>query len=122
MSYLQYVPPALFGAVVAFYLGSLVYYYATVEPMPVGSATPAWRRVLYRLLASGRNSATLLWNKLCVVGGALVGLLAAVAQVADAPEVSSAIHTYFTPEVAAGVLVAVLVVSNLARVRTLPRE
>jgi hypothetical protein len=75
--------------------------------------------VWQRLLAAGKESATILWARFTVVVGVVVNGLVWMADVLHAPEVANAIQTYGGPKAAAAVLIVVAVITEMARRRTL---
>lgn len=71
-----------------------------------------------RLLAASRESATILWNKAVILA---TGLITGVATLADKldPGTAEQIKTILPPNWVAGFMVAVAVISIVARLRTL---
>jgi len=73
-----------------------------------------------RLLSTARNSATMLWQKFCLLLAGLVGSLDSLADLAGLPEVKTYIELALgNPKVVAGVMVAVAVITLKARARTM---
>lgn len=72
-----------------------------------------------RLLNAARGSATMLWSKFCIFVGSLASVAMGAADAFDMPEVKSQIQAYLTPEHTALLLIAVSVVTQWARARTL---
>jgi hypothetical protein len=75
--------------------------------------------VWQRTLAAGKQSATIVWARLVVIITAGISGLAWLADFVNQPGVSAAITTYLKPNVVAGIMVAVAVITELARRRTL---
>lgn len=72
-----------------------------------------------KLLAAGKDSATILWARFTVLIAALVNALVWLADVLNQPQVSIAIKTYLTPQLVAGIMIAIAFITELARRRTL---
>jgi hypothetical protein len=81
----------------------------------MGTTGTTWER----LLAVGKQSATILWARFTVVVTAGTGGLAWVADVLNAPQVSSAITTYMSPRVVAVLMIGAALIAEIARRRTL---
>lgn len=77
--------------------------------------------VLERLLATAKDSATILWNKVVAVVALLIGSLGDIAELAGQPELKTAIETYLggNAKLLSGALLVVAFISILARKRTL---
>lgn len=72
-----------------------------------------------RLLAAGKDSATVLWARFTVVVTGMVTGLVWAADLVNAPSVATAITTYMKPSVVAGIMITVALITELARKRTL---
>lgn len=89
----------------------------------------AWRVVTYyraaqgdwwqRLLATAKDSATILWQKIVAAGGLLMLAVSSAADVFNAPEVKQAIADHMSPGVAGTALLVIAVIGVWARLRTL---
>ena len=78
--------------------------------------------VWQKLLAVGKESATVLWSRFTIlVAGATDGLVW-LADLAGQPAVAGAIQSYLKPSYVAGLMIAVAVITELARRRTLVRS
>jgi hypothetical protein len=75
--------------------------------------------VWQRLLAAGKSSATILWQRFVIAVAALSNGLVWLADVANAPAVSDAIKAALQPQYVAAFVVAVAIITELARRRTL---
>lgn len=75
--------------------------------------------VWQRLLASGKESATILWTRFTVLVTALSNSLVWVAGLLGAPGVEDSIKAALQPAYVAGFVVAIAIVTELARRRTL---
>lgn len=75
--------------------------------------------VWQRLLAAGKQSATILWQRIVVMLTGLIGGAAWIADLLNAPNVGTAINTYVKPQYVAILFVASAVITELARRRTL---
>jgi hypothetical protein len=72
-----------------------------------------------RLLAAGKSSATIVWARFTVIVTTGVNGLVWIADLLNAPQVAAAITTYMKPSVVAGIMVAVALITEVARRRTL---
>jgi hypothetical protein len=81
----------------------------------LSSAGTIWQR----LWAAARHSATVLWARFVVAVAAGVDALVWLADIAGSPGVAAAIQQYLSPSVVAGVMIAIAVIAELARRRTL---
>lgn len=118
MYYLNMVLIVIFLFLSSFFLAGLVYRWFTW----VDTSTPpltGWRRSWARLLAAGKESATKLWAFVMIVCGSGVGLIVEVANALNMPEVSEAIKAWLTPQVAAIMVITAMLISVLARNRTM---
>jgi hypothetical protein len=95
-------------AIAAYFIFDLVRGYKSA----VGSA---WRR----LLAAGKSSATILWARFTVLVTAAASALVFIADLVNAPQVAAAITTYLKPSIVAAIMVAVALITEIARRRTL---
>jgi hypothetical protein len=75
-----------------------------------------------RLWAAARHSATVLWARFCVAVAALVDVLVWIADLLNAPGVAGAIQSYLSPSVVAGIMIAIAVITEIARRRTLAKS
>src|SRR5262245_14910368 len=75
--------------------------------------------VSQRLLATGRQSATILWQRFTMALAAFTDALLWLAELLNAPGVAEPIKSVLQPQYVAVFVVAVAVVSELARRRTL---
>ena len=75
--------------------------------------------VWQRLLAVGKESATVLWSRFVVLVAGLTDGLVWLADLIGQPSVASAIQAYLKPSYVAGIMVAVAAITELARRRTL---
>jgi hypothetical protein len=96
-------------------LAFLVYFAFEMVKDYRAAAGSAWQRIL----AAGKASATIAWARFTVIVAAFVNSLVWLADVVNAPMVASAIQTYLKPSVVAGIMVAVALITELARRRTL---
>ncbi|HEY1361496.1 MAG TPA: hypothetical protein VGF60_04580 [Xanthobacteraceae bacterium] len=87
----------------------------------VRSFTRAAGSLWQRLLAVGKQSSTLLWQRFVVLVAGLADALAWAADLLGEPSVASALQAHLKPSTVAAVMVAVAIVSELARRRTLRR-
>jgi hypothetical protein len=78
--------------------------------------------VWQRLLATGRQSATILWQRFTIALAAFTDALLWLAELLNAPGVVEPIKSVLQPQYVAVFVVAVAIVSELARRRTLPAE
>lgn len=72
-----------------------------------------------RWLAAGRHSASVLWANFITVVGALLAGVAGLADLAGAPGISTAIQQYMDPQWVGIGMIAIAVVIEVARRRTL---
>jgi hypothetical protein len=73
-----------------------------------------------RLLAAGKESATILWGKFCMLLSGLIASLDSFADLINMPELKTYIEMALgNPKVVAGVMLALSAVSIYARKRTL---
>lgn len=79
------------------------------------SAGSLWQR----LLAGGHGSATILWQYAVMASAAFLGNVEKISNGLNLPEVQTFIHANLPPQYLAVVLIAVSVVTIIARVRTL---
>jgi len=83
----------------------------------------AWRSssgtLWQRLLAIGKQSATVLWSRFCILVAVLADALIQLADFVGSPGVAGAIQQYLKPSTVAAIMVAVAVISEWARRRTL---
>jgi hypothetical protein len=77
--------------------------------------------VLERALEASRDSATLLWSKLVIMGAVFVNGVAYLANALDVGTVEQ-VKVYLPAEYVAGFLVAVSVVTIVARLRSMGRD
>jgi len=75
--------------------------------------------VWQRLLAAGRQSATILWQRFTIALAALADVLVWLADLFNAPGVAEPIKSVLQPQYVAVFVVAVAIVGELARRRTL---
>jgi hypothetical protein len=75
-----------------------------------------------RLVAAGKGSATILWARFTIIVGALADLLVEVADWLNAPGVADGIKMVLQPEYVGAFIVAVALISEVARRRTLGKE
>lgn len=107
-------------------------HYLNIAVGSVGIATSLWIVGTYiyvlttetgtwweRLLKAARDSATILWAKFGIAVGAMVSGAVTLSDAAGDPQIGTAIQKYLTPDVAGGILVAAMVVTVIARKRTL---
>ena len=81
----------------------------------VSAAGTVWQK----LWAAARHSATVLWARFVLVVGAGVDALVWIADFLGSPAVAAAIQQYLSPQVVAGIMIAIAVITELARRRTL---
>lgn len=72
-----------------------------------------------RLLATGKQSATILWARFVVIVSGASGGLALLAEYLNAPGVSDAIKSVVQPQYVIILLIAIPLISEFARKRTL---
>ena len=72
-----------------------------------------------RTLKAGKDSATIVWAKLVLVAGGLVGVLDKLAGLAGDPSLATQIQQYATPQIVGYAMVAIMFVNVWARLRTL---
>jgi hypothetical protein len=75
-----------------------------------------------RLLAAGRYSVTVLWNRFVILVGTGTAAVASITADAGYPELADHLKELFTPKVVLGIMVGMSVVSILARNRTLNKD
>jgi hypothetical protein len=75
--------------------------------------------VWQRVLAAGKQSATILWARFTIAVAALANGLIWLADLLNAPNVANAIQQFMGPKTVAAIMVTVAFVSELARRRTL---
>ena len=75
-----------------------------------------------RLLAVGKDSATILWTRFVGIVATGISSLVWIADALNAPQVASAMSTYGNPKVVASIILAVTIVGELARRRTLSKD
>jgi hypothetical protein len=89
----------------------------------VVDAVRSWRgstgTASQRLLAIGKQSATVLWARCTVLLATLADGLIQLADLVGSPAVAAAIQQYLAPSTVAAIMVAVAVISEWARRRTL---
>jgi hypothetical protein len=78
--------------------------------------------VWQRLLAAGKDSATILWARFVVVAAWIVNALVWLAELLNAPNVAAAIQQYGGPKTVAAIMVTVAFITELARRRTLGQQ
>ena len=80
-----------------------------------------WRQTsgssVNRLLATARNSATILWTKWTAIVAAIVANVGTLADAVGLPEVHTAIQQWVTPQTLSAVLAVFAVVTFFARTR-----
>jgi hypothetical protein len=76
--------------------------------------------VWQRLLATSRQSATILWQRFTIALAAFADALIWFADLLNAPGVADAIRSVLQPQYVAVFVVVLAIVSELARRRTLP--
>jgi len=107
---MSFVIPAIFLAIFA--------YYGVTMFLGYRAATgTTWQR----LLSAGKDSATKLWAKLVGIVATILGFVSSGADYLNAPQVSAAIQQYAKPQWVAGIMLAVMVITELARNRTLDK-
>src|SRR5215470_263606 len=72
-----------------------------------------------RLLATGRESATILWQRFTIALASLADAVVWLAELLNAPGVAEPIKSVLQPQYVAAFMVAVAVIGELARRRTL---
>ncbi len=72
-----------------------------------------------RILAAGRDSATIVWSKIIMAASAFVALLVDLANAMGDPQVAQWMKDHLTADRVAYITFAVMVVTVLARKRTL---
>lgn len=100
----------------AIFFGSLLAYIAYV-------VFSAWKNqtgtVWQRILGMANESATILWAKFVAAIAIIVGGMDYIADIIGAPEVKDAIQGVMNPKYVAGFLVAVALITVIARKRTM---
>jgi hypothetical protein len=76
--------------------------------------------VWQRLLAAGKHSATILWARFCAAVASAADAVVWVCEIINAPSVATAVQTYLKPPVVATIMVAIAIITEIARRRTLP--
>jgi hypothetical protein len=77
---------------------------------------------LRRLLAAGRSSLTIVWARVMVLAGALLAMLANGADLVGLPGVADNVKAFLKPEYVPLAAIAIAVISEMARRRTLPAD
>jgi len=72
-----------------------------------------------RLLATGRESATILWQRFTIALASLADAVVWLAELLNAPGVAEPIKSVLQPQYVAALMVAVAIIGELARRRTL---
>lgn len=72
-----------------------------------------------RLMAAGKGSMTILWTRFCYLVGAVAGLLVTTADYFNAPGVADGIRQVMQPQYVALIGLAVAIITEMARRRTL---
>jgi hypothetical protein len=72
-----------------------------------------------RLLAAGKGSATIVWSRFVVMVSGLSGGLVVAADYLNAPGVASAVQSVIQPQYVMAFTVAIAVITEFARRRTL---
>jgi hypothetical protein len=75
--------------------------------------------VWQRLLASGKESATIVWQRFTIVVASLADAVVWVADLLNAPSVAEPIKSALQPQYVAAFMVAVAIIGEFARRRTL---
>lgn len=118
MYYLNMILIVVFLFMASFFLAGLAYRWFTwVDPNT--PALTGWGRTWARAMAAGKESATKLWAFLMIVCGSGVGLVVEVADALRMPEVSDVIKEWLTPQVSAIMFITAMLISVLARNRTM---
>ena len=78
----------------------------------------AWQR----LYAATRDSATLFWGMMVTAVTAAFNGLMSISDALGAPEVRTFISENFSPQVASGIIVGVVILLSIARLRTLAKS
>lgn len=97
------------AAIVGYFIYDFVVTFAT-------STGTIWQR----LLATGKQSATILWQRFVVIVTGLSGGLVMLADYLNAPGVGDAIKSVIQPQYVAVFVIAIALISEIARRRTLP--
>lgn len=107
----------MFAAILALaaLAGVLYLVYRVVARYRAATGSP-WER----LLASAKDSATILWHYAVMAGGLVVTGASTAADYLNMPEVDKFIHDFLTPQRAGVALMAIALVTIIARMRTLP--
>lgn len=102
--------------IIAFALAAALAYVAWRIVTRYSAATgTAWER----LLATARDSATVLWQYFVVAIGAAIANLGAAAELLNMPEVKGFLQASLQPEYVGAAFAAIAVVTIVARLRTL---
>lgn len=75
--------------------------------------------VWQRLLAAGKGSATIIWQRFLMLIGAGTAALAELADLLNAPGVADTIKSYMQPQYVAAFIIVAALIGELARWRTL---
>ena len=82
-------------------------------------ATGSWWE---RFLAAGKESATMAWAQLVIIGTTLMNAIGAIATVVADPDTAQKIKDSLPSEYVAGALVAIMLLTMLARLRSLTKD
>lgn len=106
-----------FRVIVGIGLFAIFAYVAVIFVMDFMGETGAttWQR----LLAAGKNSATILWARFTLMVSSLSGALVALASYLGEPSVGDAIKTALQPQYVLGFVILSAVITEWARRRTL---
>lgn len=74
-----------------------------------------------RLLAGGRDSATILWGYLLYLAGAILDLIERMAVFLNMPEVTTFVNTHVPPKYVAGGMMVIGIITIAARLRSILR-
>ncbi len=108
MKSLLIIPQLLILAWVAFFV------YQFIKEYREATGT-VWERSV----EACKDSATLLWARFVALVGFIAAYMADLANILGAPGVASAIQTYADPKVVGFVMIAIAIVTELARRRTM---
>ena len=115
MNILHYLHIAI--AVIAF--GAILYYaYLFYTSYQAIAALPGPWQGWDRLWAAGSGSATKLWARVVGVVASVIAAVVGFAPMLGAPEVADFIKANFDPQIVTGIMVAIMVVTAIARNRT----